>query len=82
MLFAYSTHVATSVNWHAYRCVCIYTKLEYILPLVAQSLTVLGTADAAAEVLNMFDSKEVQHMFGKLLHYPYHDPSRHLRSQP
>eukprot|EP01043_Picozoa_sp_COSAG02_P026269 COSAG02_NODE_1508_length_12230_cov_7.647597_1_plen_1756_part_10 len=40
--------------------------LEYILPLVAQSLTVLGTAEAAGEVLNMFDSKEVQHMFGKL----------------
>jgi Ca2+-binding EF-hand superfamily protein len=40
--------------------------LEYILPMVAQSLTVLGTADAASEVLNMFDSKEVQHMFGKL----------------
>ena len=41
--------------------------LDYILPMVAQSLTVVGTAEMAAEVLDMFDSKEVQHLFGKLL---------------
>lgn len=41
--------------------------LDWILPLVAKSLTVLGTAKAAADVLDKFDSKEVQHMFNKLL---------------
>ena len=41
--------------------------LDYILPMLAQSLTVIGTANAAADVLNNFDSKEVQHLFDKLL---------------
>jgi hypothetical protein len=41
--------------------------VDYILPMVAQSLTVVGTAETAAEVLDMFDSKEVQHLFSKLL---------------
>jgi hypothetical protein len=41
--------------------------LDYILPLTAQSLTVLSTANAAADVLDKFDSKEVQHLFNRLL---------------
>lgn len=41
--------------------------LDYILPMVAQSLIEVNTAREASEVLERFDSKEVQHLFQKIL---------------
>lgn len=41
--------------------------LDYILPMVAQSLTDIGTSQEAADVLNKFDSTEVQFLFQKIL---------------
>ena len=41
--------------------------LDYVLPLVVSSLTDLTTSHEAADVLNKFDSNEVQFLFQRIL---------------